>query len=123
MPGWLDTITLAFSYPQGYNKPMYQITETEEFSQWLRGLKDAGTRLRLIKRLRRASLGNLGDVRSVGDGIFEMREFFGPGWRMYYLQKDRMLVLMLGGGEKSTQSRDIRRVKVLAREILDENES
>lgn len=108
-------------YPHGYNQLMYQITETEEFSQWLRGLKDVRTRLRLIKRLRRASLGNLGDVRSVGDGIFEMREFFGPGWRMYYLQKDLMLVLMLGGGEKSTQTRDIQRVKILAREVLNED--
>jgi putative addiction module killer protein len=49
-----------------------------------------------------------------------MREFFGPGWRMYYLHKDRLLVIMLGGGDKSTQSRDIQRVKVLAQEILDE---
>ncbi len=102
---------------------MYQIIETEEFSQWLQGIKDARTRLRLIKRLRRASLGNLGDVRSLGDGIFEMREFFGPGWRMYYLQKDRILVLMLGGGEKSTQARDIHRAKNLAREILDDDEN
>jgi len=99
---------------------MYQIAETEEFSRWLQGIKDAGTRLRLIKRLRRASLGNLGDVRSLGNGVFEMREFFGPGWRMYYLRKDRLLVIMLGGGDKSTQVRDIQRTKVLAQELLDE---
>ena len=96
---------------------MYQIVETEEFSQWLSDLKDVKTRLRLIKRLRRASLGNLGDVRSVGDGIFEMREFFGPGWRMYYIQRDHLLVVMLGGGEKSTQVKDIQRAKALAQEV------
>ena len=96
---------------------MYQIVETEEFSQWLGGLKDVKTRLRLIKRLRRASLGNLGDVRSVGDGLFEMREFFGPGWRMYYIQRDHLLVVMLGGGEKSTQVKDIQRAKALAQEV------
>ena len=96
---------------------MYQIVETEEFSQWLSGLKDVKTRLRLIKRLRRASLGNLGDVRSVGDGLFEMREFFGPGWRMYYIQRDQLLVVMLGGGEKSTQVKDINRAKALAQEV------
>ena len=96
---------------------MYQIIETEEFSQWLSGLKDVKTRLRLIKRLRRVSLGNLGDVQSVGDGLCEMREFFGPGWRMYYVQRDQLLVVMLGGGEKSTQVKDIQRAKALAQEV------
>jgi putative addiction module killer protein len=99
---------------------MYQIAETEEFSQWLHSIKDTKTKARLMKRLRKASLGNLGDVRSVGDGVYEMREFFGPGWRMYYLHKDRLLIILLGGGDKSTQVRDIQRVKVLAQEILDE---
>ena len=96
---------------------MYQIVETEEFSQWLSDLKDVKTRLRLIKRLRRASLGNLGDVRSVGGGVFEMREFFGPGWRMYYIQRNHLLVVMLGGGKKSTQVKDIQRAKALAQEV------
>ncbi len=99
---------------------MFQIAETEEFSQWLQSIKDARTKTRLIKRLRKASLGNLDDVRSLGDGVYEMREFFGPGWRMYYLHKDRLLVTMLGGGDKSTQARDIQRAKVLAQEILNE---
>ncbi|MDD2556756.1 MAG: type II toxin-antitoxin system RelE/ParE family toxin [Desulfuromonas sp.] len=98
----------------------YQIVEREEFSQWLSDLKDVKTRLRLIKRLRRASLGNLGDVRSVGDGLFEMREFFGPGWRMYYIQRHQLLVVMLGGGEKSTQVKDIQRAKALAQEVTNE---
>ncbi|MFO0125498.1 MAG: type II toxin-antitoxin system RelE/ParE family toxin, partial [Betaproteobacteria bacterium] len=81
---------------------MYSVIETDEFSEWLAGLKDVTTRLRLIKRLRRASLGQLGDVKSVGEGVWEMREFFGPGWRMYYVHRGDIIVLMLGGGDKST---------------------
>jgi putative addiction module killer protein len=82
---------------------MYTITETDSFSYWLSDLKDSATRIRLVKRLRRASLGNLGDVKPVGEGVFEMREFFGPGWRMYYVHRGEVLLIMLGGGDKSTQ--------------------
>lgn len=96
---------------------MYSVVETDEFSQWLVGLKDVATRLRLIKRLRRASLGHLGDVKPVGEGVWEMREFFGPGWRMYYVHRGDILVVMLGGGDKSSQPRDIRRAQRLAQEV------
>lgn len=99
---------------------MYQIVETEHFIRWITAIKDGKTRLRLIKRLRRASLGNLGDVQPLGDGVYEMREFFGPGWRMYYLHRDTILVIMLGGGDKSSQDRDIERAKSLAREMFSE---
>jgi putative addiction module killer protein len=61
----------------------------------------------LARRLDKAQRGNLGDVKVVGDGVFEMREHFGPGWRMYYIQRDETLIVMLGGGDKSTQSNDI----------------
>ncbi|WP_419642190.1 type II toxin-antitoxin system RelE/ParE family toxin, partial [Thiolapillus sp.] len=63
---------------------MYQIKQTPEFAEWLSNIKDGMTRRRLATRLRKASLGNLGDVKPVGEGVCEMREFFGPGWRMYY---------------------------------------
>lgn len=96
---------------------MYSAIETEEFSEWLVGLKDVTTRLRFIKRLRRASLGQLGDVKPVGEGVWEMRELFGPGWRMYYVHRGDIIVLMLGGGDKSTQQRDIRRAQLMAKEI------
>lgn len=96
---------------------MYSVIETDGFSEWLAGLKDVTTRLRLIKRLRRASLGQLGDVKSVGEGVWEMREFFGPGWRMYYVHRGDIIVLMLGGGDKSTQQRDIRRAQLMAKEV------
>lgn len=95
---------------------MYNLIETENFSHWLEGLKDNTTRLRLVKRLRRAALGNLGDVKSVGEGVFEMREFFGVGWRMYYVQRGEVLIVMLGGGDKSSQPHDIENAKQLAKE-------
>eukprot|EP01035_Chromulina_nebulosa_P063368 gene63368-86688_t len=74
---------------------------TDEFSGWLAEIKDGMTQLRLRKRLRKATLGNLGDVKPVGEGVMEMREFFGPGWRMYYVQRGEVLIVMLGGGDKS----------------------
>lgn len=84
-----------------------QIETTDAFDDWLGGLKDAMTRRRLLVRLRKASLGNLGDVKPVGEGVWEMREFFGPGWRMYYVQRGQVLIVMLGGGDKSSQQADI----------------
>lgn len=96
---------------------MYSVVETEEFSQWLAKLKDRMTRVRLIARLDKARLGNLGDVKPVGEGVFEMREFFGPGWRMYYLERAGTLIIMLGGGDKSGQVSDIERAKQLAKEL------
>ena len=86
---------------------MYTVKQLPEFNQWLLGLKDGLTHRRLATRLRKATLGNLGDVKPVGNGVFEMREFFGPGWRMYYVQQGDVLIVMLGGGDKSTQQADI----------------
>jgi putative addiction module killer protein len=97
---------------------MYTIKPLPEFDAWLNGLKDRATRIRLIKRLARVAAGNLGDVKSVGDGVFEMREFFGPGWRMYYVQQGKVLIIMLGGGEKATQQSDIEISKKLALQLL-----
>ena len=72
------------------------------------------TSIRLAVRLDKAQRGIFGDVKPVGDGVFEMREFFGPGWRMYYVQRGGVLIVMLGGGEKSSQSKDISSAKKLA---------
>ncbi|HTO20723.1 MAG TPA: type II toxin-antitoxin system RelE/ParE family toxin [Pseudomonas sp.] len=96
---------------------MYTIIETEVFANWLGSLKSPETRLRLVKRLRRAGLGNLGDVKPVGEGVFEMRESFGPGWRMDYIQQGHVLLIMLGGGDKSSQQRDIQRAIQLSKEL------
>ena len=74
---------------------MYSIKPLPEFTAWLDGLKDRVTRLRLARRLDKAQRGNLGDVKIVGDGVFEMREHFGPGWRMYYIQRNETLIIKL----------------------------
>lgn len=93
---------------------MYIIKEHPAFSEWFGHLKDRVTRIRLGRRLDQAARGNLGDIKSVGDGVFEMREFFGPGWRMYFIRHDNVIIVMLGGGDKSTQSADIAKAIKLA---------
>lgn len=98
---------------------MFSIKRTDEFSGWLDGLKDRMTKQRLNARLRKAMLGNLGDVKPVGGGVFEMREHFGPGWRMYYVQRGALLIVMLGGGDKSTQAADIAKAVKLAALIVE----
>jgi len=98
---------------------MYTIKQLPEFNYWLTGLKDGMTRRRLAVRLRKAELGNLGDVKPVGEGVFEMREFFGPGWRMYYVQRGKALIVMLGGGDKSSQAADIVKAIQLAATLED----
>ena len=97
----------------------YTVKRLDEFSDWLKGLKDGLTRQRLIKRLRKVQLGNLGDVEPVGEGVHEMREHFGPGWRMYYVQRGDVLIVMLCGGDKSTQQADINRAIALAKSLED----
>lgn len=94
---------------------MYQVETTAEFDDWLHGLTDALTRARIGRRLDRAAHGNLGDVKPVGESVWEMREAFGPGWRMYYIRRGEVLIVMLGGGDKSSQARDIARARQLAR--------
>ena len=84
-----------------------QVETNEAFDAWLDSLKDHMTRIRLSRRLDKAMRGLLGDVQPVGEGVFEMREFFGAGWRMYYIQRGPILIVMLGGGDKSTQQADI----------------
>ena len=98
---------------------MYSVIETEHFVQWVNSLRDMPTRIRLRRRLGKATRGNLGDVKPVGDGVWEMREFFGPGWRMYYIKQGSTIVVMLGGGDKSSQEHDIQRAKTLAQELKD----
>jgi putative addiction module killer protein len=92
---------------------MYEIHKTADFETWLATIRDPLTRGRLFARLRKVSLGNLGDVAPISDGVWEMREHFGAGWRMYYMQRRKVVILMLGGGCKSTQTADIRKVKKL----------
>ena len=98
---------------------MFILKTIPEFDAWLDGLKDRTTRLRLSRRLDKAQRGNLGDIKQVGDGVFEMREHFGPGWRMYYIKRNNVLIVMLGGGNKSTQANDITKAIELASSLED----
>lgn len=88
--------------------------KTNVFDQWLRRLRDRKARARIEVRLRRLSLGNPGDVKPVGSGISEMRIPHGPGYRVYYMTKGPIVVVLLCGGDKSTQSRDIELAKSIA---------
>jgi len=98
---------------------MFTIKPLPEFSKWLAGIKDGMTRRRLARRLEKAQGGNLGDIKPVGEGVFEMREHFGAGWRMYYVQHGDVLIVMLGGGTKSTQASDITKSIELSKTIED----
>ena len=93
---------------------MFSVRRLPQFDAWLQGLRDGPTRLRLIARLRKVQLGNLGDAKAVGEGVLELREHFGPGWRMYCVQRGAQVIVMLGGGDKSTQTADVAAAKRLA---------
>ena len=96
------------------------IITTDVFDDWIAELRDVEARARIRVRIRRMSLGNPGDVKALGDGISEMRFSFGPGYRVYFTQRDAKLVLLLAGGDKSSQSRDIERAKLIAAQWKDE---
>lgn len=96
---------------------MAEIRQTERFRKWLTGLRDERARARILKRLDRAKDGNLGDVASVGEGVSEMRIFYGPGYRVYFVQRGGELIVLLCGGDKSTQGADIAEARALAKEI------
>ena len=95
---------------------MIEIRQTGVFSDWLRNLRDEKARSRVLIRIRRLSLGNFGDVKPVGDGVSELRIDYGPGYRVYLQRRGSMLVLLLAGGSKKTQSTDIAKAKKLAKE-------
>ena len=83
----------------------------EPFDEWFRAIRDTQTRARIQRRLVRLEAGNFGDCHVIGDGVFELRLHFGPGYRVYFSNPDNTRVLVLCGGDKSTQSRDIERAK------------
>jgi putative addiction module killer protein len=93
---------------------MVEVHRTEEFSGWLHRLKDANAVARIVGRIRRMEMGNSGDTKSVGHGILEMRIDYGPGYRIYYVHRAAQIVILLCGGDKRTQSKDIKRAQKLA---------
>jgi putative addiction module killer protein len=94
-----------------------QIRETNAYSDWFARLKDREARARILVRIRRLSLGNPGDVKPVGTGVSELRIDYGPGYRVYFVPRGRELIILLGGGDKSTQAADIRAALALARTV------
>ena len=95
---------------------MVEVVTTDEFDAWLRKLKDRQGKLRILERIDRLANGNPGDVKPVGHGVSELRLTYGPGYRVYYLQEADRLILLLCGGDKSTQQKDIDKAHRLADE-------
>ncbi|MHB9150848.1 MAG: type II toxin-antitoxin system RelE/ParE family toxin [Thermoleophilia bacterium] len=93
---------------------MIEIRQTDDYARWFDKLRDRQARFRILARIRRLSLGNPGDVAPVGEGVSELRIDCGPGYRVYFVQRGEMLIVLLAGGDKRTQSRDIERAKGLA---------
>lgn len=96
---------------------MVEIRKTEHYAEWFRGLRDRQARARIDIRIRRLSLGNMGDAKAVGEGVSELRVDYGPGYRVYFIQRGQTLVILLAVGDKRTQDRDIRTALKLAREF------
>jgi putative addiction module killer protein len=93
---------------------MLDVRETEEFSEWLGALRDSRAKAKILIRIDRLAGGNPGDVAAVGKGVSELRINYGPGYRVYYIQRGTRYILLLAGGDKSTQDRDISKAKRLA---------
>jgi putative addiction module killer protein len=96
---------------------MLEVRKTDEFDEWLSSLADQKAQAKIVSRVERLGLGNPGDVKSVGVGISEMRVPYGPGYRVYYKQTGKTVVLLLCGGDKSTQAKDIKRAKEIAADL------
>ena len=100
-----------------YNRIMIEVRQTGVYALWFRQLRDRQARARINARIRRLSLGNPGNVRGVGEGVSELRIDYGPGYRVYFVQRGQSLALLLAGGDKSTQEQDIEKARNLAREL------
>lgn len=96
---------------------MIELRRTSVFASWLRDLRDRSAKARIEIRLDRLALGNPGDVRPVGEGVSELRISYGPGYRVYFVQRGGLVVILLCGGDKSSQSQDIDRAKALAHDL------
>jgi putative addiction module killer protein len=96
---------------------MIEVRQTNLFAKWLLGLRDLRARARIQARLDRLELGNAGDVKPVGEGVSEMRIDYGPGYRIYFVQRGKELIILLAGGDKRSQKKDIRKALDLAKEF------
>ena len=96
---------------------MFTVRQSQEFQDWLDDLKDIKAQLRIVARLRLAEAGNLGDWKPIGNKVSEMRIAFGPGYRLYFTKRQNILIVMLAGGDKSTQARDIKRAQKILQQL------
>ena len=96
---------------------MLEVRQTDVYLDWFSHLRDRAAKVRIDIRIRRLSLGNAGDVKPVGEGVSELRVNFGPGYRVYFVQQGDICVVLLAGGDKSTQEQDIRKAKLLAHNL------
>ncbi len=96
---------------------MIEIRQTDRYAAWIEGLRDDRARMRIEARVRRLQLGNPGDVKPVGEGVSELRIDHGPGYRVYFIQRGETLVVLLAGGDKRGQDRDIAAAIALARNL------
>lgn len=104
-------------YPYGYIYSMIEIRKTEQYARWLDGLRDIKARARIQARVERLAAGNAGDVKPVGEGVSELRIDYGPGYRVYFTKRGCELVILLAGGNKNTQTGDIKTALRLARNL------
>ncbi|OFW98641.1 MAG: addiction module antitoxin RelB [Alphaproteobacteria bacterium RIFCSPHIGHO2_12_FULL_63_12] len=94
-----------------------EVRSTSAFDEWLKGLRDFTAKARVLTRIDRLSIGNAGDCRSVGEGVMEMRIHYGPGYRVYFVRQGETVVVLLAGGDKDSQARDIKKAIDLAKEL------
>jgi putative addiction module killer protein len=99
---------------------LFHLAQTATFSRWLSGLKDYRAKAAIVLRLKQVAVGHWGDVKNVGGGVFELRWHLGPGYRVYFTRRGEHIVLLLAGGDKASQARDIAKAKQLAKEHPDE---
>ena len=98
---------------------MLEVRQTEIFSNWFKSLRDRRAKARIQARIDRIELGNFGDVATVGEGVRELRIHYGPGYRVYFVQRGSVVVVLLSGGDKSSQNSDIKKAKELAKKLED----
>jgi len=99
---------------------MFEVLETQEYAKWIDRLRDKRAQIKIILCIERLASGNPGDSKALGSGVSELRIDYGPGYRIYYMEMNRAIIILLAGGDKGTQTRDIAKARMLAEQIKSE---